>query len=251
MTTRTSDRAEYRQELQRLAQLLTAAGDAPADLLARVARPDQLAVFAEENRDKRCALLGMHLKFLRQAIDDLDERFKAYSRQQTLQAYVHDSEDAQRFLDWLRREGRLTAEQRDHVACQAARLEVEAQALADRRAHVRFQELWSVSEELAAELEANPDLRVHLNPLRAWACFHTRALLDEEASVPAQVLFFAVGRDIHTAVLEEEGKALVEELAGLAPCTVASWAAVSRHAGAEELTALCRDLSDMGLVAFS
>ena len=99
-------------------------------------------------------------------------------------------------------------------------------------------------------LYATPGLRAHLNPVRAWSRFTTTTLLDDDATLPADVLFFAAGEEIRTAILESHGRALVEELASCGPRTLDEWAGRSQHADREELVSLYRDLAEMGLVAF-
>ena len=93
-------------------------------------------------------------------------------------------------------------------------------------------------------------MRASLNPVRAWSRFTTTALLDDDATLPADVLFFAARDEIRTAVLDLHGRELVEELAACGPCTLDDWAGRSQHADREELVTLCRDLAEMGLVAF-
>src|SRR5262249_11289418 len=160
-----------------------------------------------------------------------------------LEPYATTTSDGEQFLAWLERTRELTPEQGDHVACQRARHAVEEAALANRLAHVRFQELSSVAAELAGGLAARPGVRIHLNPLRARAGLTTAVLLDGEAALPADVLFFPVGNDIHTAVLEPAGQALLGELEALGPCTLEEWTARSEHGGPEELAAFARDLA--------
>ena len=91
---------------------------------------------------------------------------------------------------------------------------------------------------------------MHLNPSRAWSRFTTLALLDGDATLPADVLFFAAGETIRTAVLEPRGRALIEELAAWGSCALDEWAALSRHADRDELVAVCNDMAEMGLMAF-
>jgi hypothetical protein len=76
-------------------------------------------------------------------------------------------------------------------------------------------------------------------------------LLDDDTDLPADVLFFAVGMETNTAILEEHGRLLIEELSRFEPCTIDTWAALSEHADREELIELCADLAAMGLVALS
>ena len=54
---------------------------------------------------------------------------------------------------------------------------------------------------------------MHLNPARGWAKLHTREFLDDQTVLPGNVVFFAVGIEIHSAVLDEPVPALLEALA--------------------------------------
>jgi hypothetical protein len=75
--------------------------------------------------------------------------------------------------------------------------------------------------------------------------------LDDDAALPADVLFFVAGEEIRTAVLDHHGRMLVEELASCGSCTLDEWLSASRSANRHELVALCRDLAEMGLIAIS
>ena len=242
----------YRDELRRwvpdLAGFQVTTG--VCDALAPGSSPIGLKLFAEGNLNKRREKLWAQLESVAEAFDDLEDLVSAYVRSVPPVAYDVTVSDCARFLSWLERTGELTPRQRDYVACQQARLTVEAAARAARPGHLCFQKLWSQFPQLPAVLDAPPDLRVYLNPIRAWSQFATTALLDDDAILPADVLFFAAGEEIRTAVLDPHGRELVEELASCGPCTLDDWASLSRHADREELVTLCRDLAEMGLVAF-
>ena len=220
------------------------------DALAPGSSPIGLKLFAEGNLKKRREKLQTQLESVADAFDDLEDLVSAYIRNVPPAAYDTTTSDGERFLSWLERTGDLTPRQRDYVSCQQARLAVEAAARADRPGHRRFQELWSLTPQLAAELDTDPGLRAYLNPIRAWSRFTTTTLLDDDATLPADVLFFATGDEIRTAILEPHGRALVEELASCGPRTLDEWAGRSQHADREELVSLYRDLAEMGLVAF-
>ncbi len=242
----------YRDELRRwvpdLAGFQVTTG--VCDALAPGSSPIGLKLFAEGNLKKRREKLRAQLESVAEAFDDLEDLVSAYVRSVPPVAYDVTVSDGERFLSWLERTGELTPRQRDYVACQQARLTVEAAARADRPGHLRFQELWSLLPQFAAALDEPPGVRAYLNPVRAWSRFTTTALLDDDATLPADVLFFAAGEEIRTAVLDPHGRALVEELASRGPCTLDDWATQSQHADREELVTLCRDLTEMGLVAF-
>jgi hypothetical protein len=251
MSTDPQQADKYREEIKRWANALALARtQAVGDVLAAGFSDFHVRMFTDGNLEKRLTKLENQLEFVGQAIE-LVALIKQFITTVPLAAYDTGTSDGERFLRWLEETQDPSAEERDYIACQRARHAVESEARLDRLAHIRFQELASLAEEHAAALEEDPNLRVHLNPVRAWSRFHTKALLDEEADTPANVLFFPVGNQISTAVLEPEGQALVRELALYAPCTLDDWAAMSELAGREELVELCRDLAGMGLVAFT
>ena len=123
-------------------------------------------------------------------------------------------------------------------------------AASKRRAHLRFQELYSVAEQLLPELDTNEALRVHVNPVRTRASLRTGTFLEGEKP-PVDVLFFTVGRDIRTAVLAEHGLELIEELTRLAPCTLAEWSVLTDVGDPEELLPFVRQLVELGLAALA
>lgn len=241
----------YRDELRRWVPALAGFQGTTGlcDALAAGSSPIGLKLFAEGNLKKRREALQAQLDFVAAAFDDFEDRVSAYIRSVPPVAYDVTTSDGERFLSWLERTGALTPQQRDYVSCQRARLAVEAAACADRPGHRRFQELWSLTPKLAAELDTAPGLQAHLNPIRAWSRFTTTALLDDDATLPADVLFFAAGEEIRTAALDPHGRALVEELASCSPRTLEEWAGRSQHADRRELVDLCRELAEMGLVA--
>ena len=241
-----------RQQLARWAQALAAGRkEELEDALVEGGASAGMAIFLHDNRAKRREKLHTQLEFVAEAVDNFDDLVTAFAREFPLEAYYSTTTDADRFLHWLERAHPLTDEQRDCVACQRARHAVEREARKNRPGHLRFQELWSMADQLAAELDTNPSLTIHLNPIRVWTRLATSAFLDEDTSPPADALFFPVGGDIRTAVLEPAGQALVRELGSGAPCTLEEWTCRSRDGGREELAAFCRDLAEMGLVAFS
>lgn len=221
------------------------------DALSPGSSPLGLKLFAECNLKKRREKLRAQLEFVADAFDDLEDLISAYVRSVPPAAYDTTACDGQRFLWWLERTGALTPPQCDYVVCQQARLEVEATARAARADHLRFQKRWNLTPQLAAELDTALGLLAYLNPVRAWSRFTTTALLDDDMTLPADVLFFAASEEIRTAVMDGHGRALVEELALCGPCTLDDWAARSGRADREELVALCHDLTEMGLMAFS
>jgi hypothetical protein len=240
----------YRRQLDRCAQALAVAqNDAVRGDLAPEATLAQVKLFTDGNLDKRFQKLVDQLELVAEAYDRFEELVERYVRQVPLDAYASGPEDADRFLRWLSRR-RITPEQRDVVACQRSRHAIEAAARRNRLGYVRFHDLSSVSESLAAEWGRDEDLRLHLNPIRVWAAFETRALLDDDADIPAEVLFYPVGGEIRTAVLEARGRELVRSLESRGPCRFDEVTSRGDDLGREEIGELCHDLVEMGLAAF-
>jgi|GEM_PF-576276 len=243
-------RADYRAQLQRYARALALAHNdqISSDLPPRITLA-HVKMFTDGNLDKRCDKLLNQVELLNEVYDDLEERVIRYIRTVPLSAYDTGCTDAEHFLEWLLRGDTPTAEQQDCIVCQRSRHAVEFLARENRLAHVRFQDLLSIWDRTARELEQNSNLRLHLNPIRVTATFQTRTLLDEEADVPARVLFFPVGTDIRTAVLEPAGESLIGRLEQSEPPTFDELCHETNDCQREELLDLCHELGDMGLVA--
>ena len=246
-------RETYKQQLQRIARAMATARS--ADILGDLeegSKPELLKEFVDGNLDKRLDKLDKGLELVKDSLgEQFEEMAVEFIKSLPLGAYDSGQYDGEKFLVWLVENKSLTPEQHDHVACQRARHAIENLGRNKRLAHVRFQECASLADELANDLETNPDLQIHLNPIRVWSMFETGELLGENIDEPIDVLFFAVRNETSTAVLEVNGRELVKELATLAPVSLATWAVLSEHADRDELIELCRDLAEMGLVAFS
>ena len=251
MTRRIGSDETYHEQLSRWTQALaTGRADDLATALAEGSTPAHVRLFSDGHHTKRHEAIRTQLEFVAGAFADFEDLLAAYLGERPSVAYDTVTEDAARFLEWIERSRDLTPEQNDHMACQRARHAVEAAARTNRAGRLRFQKLWAATDQRAGSLATDANVRVSLNPIRAWSRFATAALLDAEASLPADVLFFAVDTGISTAVLEPVGRELVGELACWEPCTLEHWTGLSQHAGREEIVELCRDLAQMGLMAF-
>jgi len=187
-------------------------GDVPDHGLPVTTEVDRPRIFSIGTSTQRLRKLHEACAMLADGMDDLEELIVEYVRTVPLSARDTGRSDAERFLNWLDRHDTLSAEHRDYVRCQQSRNVVEFVAVMRRLAHVRFQELLSMNERLLVELETNPRLVVHLNPIHVWSRFETRALLDDTDTVPASVLFFPVGSEIRTIAIEPEGEELIQLL---------------------------------------
>lgn len=125
---------------------------------------------------------------------------------------AHDgTEDTERFVHWLNTRADLDPELRDLAVCLHARRTVEFVAVQRRLAEARFDELCERSQPIT-QLPHQPGLKAHLNPVHVRATLMTKLLLDEETLVPALVLFYQVGRMVHTAVIDADARLLLDQL---------------------------------------
>lgn len=135
--------------------------------------------------------------------------------------------------------------------CRQACLEAEREMHRRQAAHLGFQRLLGAGANRDAELNGNLDLRLHLNPIRVWARLD-RAVRVHAAEEPfTEVLFFAAGNAIRAAVLEPKARAILNVLAWFCPCTLRQFRSLNQHSSRAEIERFCRDLAQVGLVAFS
>ena len=243
---------EYRTQITRFTHALARAqhGDIlkGMNLAGGTAR---VKLFTDGNLDKRFLKLKDLLEYAADGFEDLDDRIARFVQTMPLQPYDSNCSDSERFLDWLSAEYTLTDGERDCVTCQRSRNAVEQLAEENRLAHVRFQEICSVSPGLAPAWGTEGVVRLHPNPIHVAATFHTRELLDEEDDVPASVMFFPVGNEVRTAVLEEEGRRIAAALKNAGPLRFDDLAAVEPSLDRETLVEVSRDLAEVGLAAFA
>lgn len=131
-----------------------------------------------------------------------------------------------------------------------------AQAAIQRRRH-QFPGAVDRYRELGGGLLDRPDVpripggtTIHLNPLRAWCRLRTSRFLQVGVAPPATVLLFAVGEAFDTRVFDLEGQTMMNVLADFQPCTLDQWSTHSALATRDQLIALCRELSAVGLLCY-
>lgn len=145
----------------------------------------------------------------------------------------------------------VSLERQDMIALQRAHLAIQRRWQQCQSTVCRYQALCqrSIGEHLISKRDSA--MRVHLNPLRAWCRLRTTKFLACDVTPPATVLLFAVGDVFATRVFELEGQTLINELADYQPCTLDQWSTLSALANRVQLTALCKDLCETGLICVS
>lgn len=211
---------------------------------------ERVKMFADGNLEKRFNKVKNALDLLDEVYDELEDHIVEYVKTVPLAAYDNGTGDAERFLAWLKQRVTLDPEQLDVCACHQARFDVENVAWSNRFGHVRFQELWSRAVQFSLEWGVREELWIHPNPIHAPAVFHTNVLLDEDDETPAEVMFFPVGDDVRTAVLEPSGRQVFDTLAQGGPHRFDELDAALFDVNREELIEIGRDLAETGLAAF-
>lgn len=250
---------DYAKKLSRIATSLAVAQNdvVSGDIVA--GQPfERVGMFTSGNLDKRTDKLSDQLEMFEDDFEDLPALVDRYIRSVPLAAYDTGTSDTDRFVRWLPTVVELSPEQRDLSLVVRSRFAVEEAGRRNRMSHVRFQELVSLNDRLSAELETNPKLRIHLNPIRTRAVFETGLLTGDDASgVPEsgiEVVFFAFQTEVRTAILEPDGRALVQTLADVGPCRLSNLQVrhdLTTSLDEESLLEMLIDCSDVGLIAFS
>lgn len=240
----------YREQIHHYAQQMALGrSDGVAAGLVRGMPVELVDMFTEGNLAKRFDKLTDACELLADDFENLDELIKAYIHEVPLAAYDTNCTDCERFLVWIGEREDLSPEQEDFIRCQRSRHAVEFVAVKKRLAFVRFQELLSMNDRLIEELGKNVKLSVHLNPVHVWSRFETRALLDDDATVPATVLFFPVGDDVRTAVIEPDAERMIRLLDRSGVMYVRDIRKLYPRNEREQVVDLIRDLAEMGIVA--
>ena len=241
----------YRAQLSRITQMLTATrpnhpqGDAP-----EAESENRFHMFTDGNVEKRISKIEDQFSDILDEFGDLGRWLDEYVVQVPLSAYATAVSDSMRFVAWYSESAGCTPQQADCVTCLRSRYEVERAGAANRMQHIRFQELWSAADEFSSELAINSRLWIHLNPIHVWATFHTTTFLDVNDTLPSSALFFPVGSDIRTAIVEPTAAMLVRCLEQQGPSRLRELRCDCDPIDPDALVSHSRDLAEVGLVAF-
>ena len=242
--------SEYRALIGRWARALsTGDHDIVAPFVTDEAALARLKMFTDGNFEKRFLKIRDQVEDLLEVFDELETSIEDYIRSRPLAAYDTGPGDSSTFLYWLVETSSPSAEQLDYITCQKCRTELDGLAERNRAGHGRFQELRSQNDTLLNELDSNPQIWIHLNPIRAAATFQTRALLDDEADLPAEVLFYPVGNEIRTAVLEREALTVVRSLWRSSPQHLNELADSINGVSRDEIRETVSDFMEIGLAS--
>lgn len=248
---------DYAEQLSRIAtSLAVAKNDVVHGDVSAGQSHELVEMFTSGNLDKRADKLNDQLEMFADSLEELPGLISRYIREVPLAAYDTGTSDTDRFVRWLPTVVELTPEQRDLALVIKSRFLVEEEGRRNRLGHVRFQELVSLNDRLVSELESNPGLQIHLNPMRTRAVFETGLLIGEE-DLPddgVEVVFFAFQTEVRTVILEPEGRALVHTLSEVGPCRLERLRKqldLTASIDDEALMEMLTDCSDVGLIAFS
>lgn len=247
---------DYASQLRHIVQALAIGkNDLVSGEIAKRDSLEQVKMFTSGNLEKRFDKLKDQLELLEEEIDDLDALVDDYVMSEPLQAYDTGSSDTSNFMKWLGQRIDLTPEQRDLTVVIRSRTATEEIGRRNRMAHVQFQEVRSLVEELAPELGLNASLTIRLNPVRLWAIFESSLFADdEESSDEIEVLFYAYENEVRTAILEAEARSVLRTLGECHPCSLEELherVDLATGLQIEEVEEILLDSAAAGIVAFS
>ena len=242
--------AIYREQIEHWAHALsTGAIDRLREAVEDGVTSEQVVLFVDGNVEKRYDLLLRLLEFVEPAFENYHELVEQFVIEHPFQALDSTTRDADRCLQWIEETQPLTPEQTDYLACQKARHAVEEMGAEQHLEHVRFCEVRTVTSKLLGDLESDGRLMLHINPIHVWTQFHTLSLLDDDMTLPADVVFYASGSEIRTAVVNETARLLLQELDEFGPVSLDEWALRTSHSGRTGIVAACKELAELELIA--
>lgn len=247
---------EYAAQLRRLVGALAIGkNDLVSGDIKKRDSVEQVEMFTSGNLEKRFDKLKDQLELLEDEIDELDTFIDDYVQSEPLQAYDTGSSDTSNFVKWLGQRIDLTPELRDLTVVIRSRNATEEIGRRNRLAHVQFQEIRSLVDELAPELGSNPKLTIRLNPIRLWAVFESSMFAeDEDSTGEIEVLFYAYENEVRTAMLEPEARSVLRTLGECQPCSLEELherVDLASGLSLDEVQEILIDSAETGIVAFS
>jgi hypothetical protein len=212
---------------------------------------DSVRLIEVDELTDRLQQLSTACELLADGFEGLDEQIARYVACHPAPPRGASGADVDNFLDWLELHEELSDEQQDFVAALRGRHAVELVAVRQRLAHARFQGLLAGSAAKVAELEASDRLCVELNPTHVWSQFETHALLDEDADIPATVLFVCSTRGVRTVVIEEEAEEILRRLETRGSLRVCDLLRGLGRVRCDRGLALLRQLTEVEAIALS
>jgi len=197
----------------------------------------------------RYSLLLAECQLLSSGFEDLDAHVARYVRDVPLDTADSSTFDAERFLDWLDAQLPISAEQHDFLTCQRSQFAVEFVAVKQRLEHARFQsQRAEQSTPTAVEIQRRSAATITINPTHFWTQLETRALLDDETDIPATVLFFADGPEVHAAVVEGIAEQVLRTITRRSRLTIGHLLRKHDASQQEEIISAITTCIDLGIV---
>jgi len=236
----------YAQQLARWADSL-AAGRSEALLadLASGCNEADVARYLENAMGERRRLLLEELSFVALAFADFEQRVDQYLSETPRRTYAVTERDQERFLEWLRRD-ELNAQQQDFVACQAAEYGCYRLAQKNRVAHLKFQRLASQREQ-RNETTNDQHKTILVNPVHVWSRLEVAAT-DEHGTHSGEVVFVVVDQEIRSLWLKAARQHAARKLTTKQQIPWAEWRNNHPQLTDDEISTLCRELIDGGLI---
>ncbi len=201
--------------------------------------------FVDNAVGERFRLLTEELAFVALAFDEFEQLVDQYLCENPRQTFTLDTSDQERFLDWLRCTRVLDGKQSDFVTSQLAEYACLAKARENRKSHVAFQQLWTLSKQATREQRTEPNQELQVNPIHVWS----RLTIVGSSAKPSDgdnTIFLAIDKQVRSLWLAAEHIDAVRDLTQNNSSTLAAWTA--RHPALQHPDELCDQLIESGLV---
>lgn len=120
-------------------------------------------------------------------------------------------QDQALFLNWLMEQSSLEPAEREALIDLYLERSVESAALSRRLAYARYMEMLRRTPAAISRLNSRSRYSIRLNPVHVWAAVESR--VDPGGSGDSScVLFYQVGKEVHTAILTDDVQHFVRSL---------------------------------------
>lgn len=136
-----------------------------------------------------------------------------------IQDYVRSEPDAASaeqdqalFLNWLMGQSSLDPVEREILIDLYLERSIESTALSRRLAYARYMEMLERTPAATLRLTAESRYSIRLNPIHVWAAVESRVNHGGDRGESSCVLFYQVGKEVHTAILTDDVQHFVRSL---------------------------------------
>lgn len=122
------------------------------------------------------------------------------------------AQDQALFLNWLMGQSSLDPEEREILIDLYLERSIESTALSRRLSYARYMEMLERTPEAINRLTPESRYSIRLNPVHVWAAVESRVNHGGDRGDSSCVLFYQIGKEVHTAILADDIQHFVRSL---------------------------------------